>query len=188
MTGCSGSEIGGASQLEAFELPSQPGEFRRLRLTAVWADVAMSDGGLAAEAGGANGIPTLTTARLVSEPLQVGHAEELAPLLADQRLHEFIGGRPLGVEELRARFERQVIGWSGDGREGWLNWVVRDHACGLAVGQLQATVTGRPPERAQLAWTIATAFQARGYARKAAAAVADWLWQQGVGELIAYPC
>ena len=134
----------------------------------------------------ASGAPALVTARLRLEPLRVGHAEELAPVLDDLRLHEFIGGRPLGLEELRARYERQVVGRSADGQERWLNWVVREHASGLAVGQMQATVTPGSPAQAQLAWTIAIAFQNRAYAREAAAAVAGWLTDQGVGELIAH--
>jgi RimJ/RimL family protein N-acetyltransferase len=146
----------------------------------------MSNDSLSEELCDASGAPVLVTARLRLEPLRVGHAEELAPVLDDLRLHEFIGGRPLGVEELRARYERQVVGWSDDGQERWLNWVVREPASGLAVGQMQATVMPGAPPQAQLAWTIAPRFQSRGYAREAAAAVAGWLTDQGVGELIAH--
>jgi RimJ/RimL family protein N-acetyltransferase len=101
-------------------------------------------------------------------------------------LHEFIGGRPLGLDELRDRYERLVVGWSPDGHERWLNWVVRELTSGLAVGVVQATVTPGAPQQAQLAWTIAVGFQGRGYAREAAAAVAGWLTRRGVGELIAH--
>ena len=39
-------------------------------------------------------VDRLESERLVLEPLRVEHAEELAPLLDDPRLHEFIGGDP----------------------------------------------------------------------------------------------
>ena len=146
----------------------------------------MSDDGLSGKLSQANSTPSLVTARLRLEPLRADHAEELAPVLNDLRLHEFIGGRPLGLEELRRRFERQVVGRSADGRERWLNWVVRESSTGSAVGQLQATVTLGPPDRARLAWTTATDFQGCGYAREAAAAVDAWLRRQGVSELIAH--
>lgn len=146
----------------------------------------MSDDGVSEQLSDANGTPSLATERLRLEPLRADHAEELAPLLDDWRLHEFIGGRPLGLEELRVRFERQVLGRSADGRERWLNWVVREHASGMAVGQIQATVTPNSGGQAQLAWTIAIASQGCGYAREAAAVVAAWLTHHGVGELVAH--
>jgi RimJ/RimL family protein N-acetyltransferase len=76
---------------------------------------------------------------LVLEPLRAEHADELAPTLDDRALHRFTGGEPAGVEELRVRFERQARGRSPDGRDCWLNWVVRERATGLAVGTVQAT-------------------------------------------------
>jgi RimJ/RimL family protein N-acetyltransferase len=146
---------------------------------------AMSDDSLSGESSDANGTPALATGRLRLAPLRVDHAEELAPVLNDVRLHEFTGGRPLGLDELRNRHARLVVGRSADGHERWLNWVVREHASGLAVGQMQATVTPGPPKQAWLAWMIAVGFQGRGYAREAAVAVAGWLSEQGIAELFA---
>jgi RimJ/RimL family protein N-acetyltransferase len=132
------------------------------------------------------GTPTLATPRLRLEPLRVDHADELQAALDDIRLHYFIGGRPLDLAGLRDRYARLIGGRSADGRERWLNWVVREQAGGVAVGAVQATVIPGPPARAQLAWTIASAFQRRGYARESAAAVADWLTHMKVGELVAH--
>jgi RimJ/RimL family protein N-acetyltransferase len=131
-------------------------------------------------------ITLLDTERLRLEPLRVEHATEMASLLDDQRLHEFTGGRPSTLPELRARYARQVVGWSPDGRRRWLNWIARGRADGLAVGFVQATVNVDPPASAELAWTIAVAFQRRGYAREATGAVADWLRDHGVRMLSAH--
>lgn len=144
----------------------------------------MSDRDLFAGVGGE--APALITARLESEPLRVSHAEELAPVLDDVRLHQFIGGHPLSAAELRARYGRQVAGRSGDGCERWFNWVVRENASGSAIGQVQATVTPGPRLQARLAWTIAVAFQGQGYAREVATTMVAWLTEQGVGELTAH--
>jgi RimJ/RimL family protein N-acetyltransferase len=135
------------------------------------------------------GATALTTPRLVLEPLRVEHAGEMVAVLDDDALHRFVGGRPVGEAELRARYARQVTGRSPDGRQRWLNWIVRRSADGVAMGFVQATVGGADDGRgptAELAWTIGIAFQRRGYAREAAVAVRGWLRAQGVGRFIAH--
>jgi enoyl-CoA hydratase/carnithine racemase/L-amino acid N-acyltransferase YncA len=120
----------------------------------------------------------------VLEPLRVEHAGELAPVLDDPALHEFIGGRPASAEELRERFARQTTGRSPDGRQRWLNWVVRLRDGGAAAGTAQATVRGEASgASADLAWVIATGHQGQGLAREAAGLVARWLREQGVERL-----
>ena len=137
----------------------------------------------------------LESERLVLEPLRPEDADELAPILADISLHRFIGGEPLGLEALRARFERQARGRSPDGRDRWLNWVARERSTGRPVGTVQATV--RRPESesesesatgsvAELAWVIGSAHQGRGFAKEAGAVVALWLGERGIPRLRAH--
>jgi RimJ/RimL family protein N-acetyltransferase len=132
----------------------------------------------------------LRTARLTLEPLRPDHAEEMAPLLADERLYAFTGGRPPTLDELRARYARQAAGRSPDGVERWCNWVVRRSKDGLAVGFVQATVTedspATAPPTAVLAWALGVRFHGRGYAREAAGAMLAWLQDVGVGRTVAY--
>ena len=111
----------------------------------------------------------LRSTRLVLEPIAAAHADELAPVLDDPVLHEFMGGEPLPVDVLRERYAAL------EGADDWLNWAVR--ADGAAIGYVQATVLG---DAADVAWVIGTAFQGRGYAREAAAALVAWLREQGV--------
>src|SRR6059058_1561421 len=82
----------------------------------------------------------LETGRLLLEPLRPDHSAELAPVLADPALYVFTGGDPPSAAELGERYERQARGRSADGRELWLNWIVRERAGGAAVGYVQATV------------------------------------------------
>ncbi len=124
--------------------------------------------------------------RVRLEPLRIGHAEDLMPVLNDAPLHTFTGGMPADLEQLRARFARQVVGQSPDGTQGWLNWLVRgEHA--EALGTVQATISvvdGEPV--AEVAWVIGTAHQSRGYAQEAAAVMVTWLRQAGARTVIAH--
>jgi methyltransferase (TIGR00027 family) len=121
--------------------------------------------------------------RLDLEPVRVEHAAEVARALDDAGLHEFTGGRPATVDELRERYARWAVGHSPDGTQGWLNWVIRRRDTGAAVGTMQVTLTTRG---AELAWVVAVAQQGRGYAREAALATVDWLRAHGVTALVAH--
>ncbi|MET0817500.1 MAG: GNAT family N-acetyltransferase [Solirubrobacteraceae bacterium] len=114
-------------------------------------------------------------------PVRLEPAAELAPLLADRGLHAFTGGEPDSPAELHARIARQVRGRSPDGRDVWMNWVLRDGA--EAVGTVQATI--RPDGVAEVAWVVFTAFQGRGYAREAAIVLVEWLLASGRAEAVA---
>jgi RimJ/RimL family protein N-acetyltransferase len=131
--------------------------------------------------------PVLDTFRLTLEPLRVEHAEEMAPLLADPELYGFTEADPPTLEELRARYVRQVAGRSPDGAERWLNWIVRRREDGQAAGFVQATIAEDPPPvTAVLAWMVGGRFQHRGYAREAAGAVTGWLDRVSVRRFVAY--
>ena len=125
---------------------------------------------------------TLEPARIeagpvVLDPLDPADAAELAPLLDDPALHEFIGGEPLTESELAARYRRLVAGAPPDAGATWLNWTVRRREDGLAVGTAQATVVG---DEAALAWVVAARWQCRGYAGAAASALATWVGERGL--------
>src|SRR6478672_7078216 len=103
----------------------------------------------------------IETSRLIIDPLETADAEEMVQVLGDPRLHEFIGGEPLALAELRERYDRLVRGPAPYHQEGWLNWTVRLRGPRTAVGTVQATVL--PGPRAALAWIIGVPWQGRGY-------------------------
>ncbi|TMQ96847.1 GNAT family N-acetyltransferase [Actinomadura soli] len=146
----------------------------------------------------------IRTQRLVLEPLAVHHADEMAPVLDDPRLHRHIGGEPLTLDELRARYARLVAGPAPYHQEYWLNWIVRRVRDGQAIGYVQATVapappgfcvtpaaagstvTPGPPRRvASVAWVIGMPYQGFGFATEAARALLDWLLAHGVRDVVA---
>ena len=129
---------------------------------------------------------TIVTARLELVSLRVADADEMVDVLADPSLYAYTGGRPPTRRELVARYRAQVAGRSGDGREDWRNWIVRERSGGAATGFVQATITGDKNRIADVAWVIGIGWQGRGYATEAAAGLVGWLDAAGVREIAAH--
>jgi RimJ/RimL family protein N-acetyltransferase len=126
------------------------------------------------------------TARLELVPVRVEYAEEMARVLGDPVLHTYIGGAPESVEQLRSRYERWSAG-SPDPMVTWLNWVIRLRSDGHLTGTVQATI-GPDGDRqvAEVAWVVGAAWQGRGIATEAAAALVEWLVEQPVHAIVAH--
>jgi [ribosomal protein S5]-alanine N-acetyltransferase len=74
------------------------------------------------------------------EARSIAHAAELFEVLRDPQLYEFLDEAPLkSVQELAEKLARSEGRRSPDGKELWLNWVVRVESGALA-GFVQATV------------------------------------------------
>ena len=82
---------------------------------------------------------TLTTPVCSLEPQVEAHAAEMFTVLSDPAIYEFERVPPPSVERLAAGFNRLESRRSTDGKELWLNWVVRLPTGELA-GYVQATV------------------------------------------------
>src|SRR5262245_40177923 len=127
---------------------------------------------------------TIRTHRLVLSPLAVDDADEMVAVLGDERMYEFTGGEPPGLERLRERYRRLAVGRSDDGSELWFNWIVRLAADGTAVGAMQATVAA-DGDAAFVAWEVGLPWQGRGVASEAAVGMGDWLVAAGVHSISA---
>ena len=127
----------------------------------------------------------ITTPRLTLEPLSVCHAAEMVPVLAGTAIYRYTGGAAPTQDELVARYTAQTVGFSPDGRETWLNWIIRED--GAAVGFVQATVIAQEPEpTAYVAWVVGEAFQGHGIATEAAGALLSWLRPRLRGPIVAF--
>ncbi len=106
----------------------------------------------------------------------------------DVRLHAWTGGAPCTFDELSEKYLRQSAGQSADGRQGWLNWLLRHRPDGQAMGTVQATLHKPAVDRveAELAWVIAVEHQGRGFGRESALGMATWLREHGVDCLTAH--
>ena len=112
---------------------------------------------------------TLATDGLVLEPLTAAHAEAMFALLADPALYRYIDeAPPPDVEYLRARYARLETRASPDGRQHWLNWVVRLPEQ-PPLGYVQATVLDNGS--AWVAYLLGSEHQGRGHATRATAAM-----------------
>lgn len=109
---------------------------------------------------------------LTLEPQTVVHAPEMFAVLGDPAIYEYENEPPSSLDWLRQRFARLESRRSADGREHWLNWVIRLPSSEL-VGYVQATV--RPDGSAAIAYVLSSAHWGRGLARAAVDAMIDEL-------------
>jgi RimJ/RimL family protein N-acetyltransferase len=126
--------------------------------------------------------PALETRRLRLTPLDPSDAGEMVSVLGDDELYVFTGGRPPTLAELQKRYRAQSAGSPSEG-ETWHNWIIRLVEDGVAVGFVQATVTG---EEAEIAWLVGVDWQGRGLATEAATAMIEWLGAGGTRRLVAH--
>jgi RimJ/RimL family protein N-acetyltransferase len=127
----------------------------------------------------------IATPRLLLAPLSPDDAEPMVDVLSDPGLYAFIGGEPATLEELQARY-RQLVAGPPRANELWLNWIIRQRVDDQPIGTVQATLVDDGHRwRAEIAWVIGVAWQRHGFATEAARALVEWLWQQGVAEILA---
>jgi RimJ/RimL family protein N-acetyltransferase len=108
-----------------------------------------------------------SNARVKLTKLRCEDAAEMFALLSDGRLYEFIPDQPpRSVDALRARYRVLEKETSPDGRELWLNWVIRASDGNAALGFVQATIV-RGGDSAQIAYVLGSRHWGRGYAREA---------------------
>jgi len=116
----------------------------------------------------------LDTPRLVLEPLQPHHADELWAPLSDPRLYEHVpGDPPASLATLRERFTLLSSRRSPKGDQLWLNWVMRARSDGLARGRLEATVL--PNGSAWIAYEVFAVYWRQGYATEGCRRMIGWL-------------
>jgi RimJ/RimL family protein N-acetyltransferase len=123
----------------------------------------------------------LRTKRLVLKPLEPADAAEMVGVLSSPRLYEFTGGSPPSLPELEAQYRFQVAPRPDE--EIWHNWIIRLAEQQIAVGFVQATVTG---DEADVAWVVGVDCQGQGIATEAALSMCDWLVAQGAVHLSAH--
>src|SRR3989442_2719353 len=112
-------------------------------------------------ASGSEMMHVIETGGLTLEPQTAAHAEEMFAVLSDPAIYEYENAPPPSLEWLRARFGRLESRLSANGREQWLNWVIRLPSSEL-IGYVQATVD--PSGRAAIAYELSSAYWGRGLA------------------------
>ncbi len=126
---------------------------------------------------------SLVTPLCTLEPQTVAHAAEMFDVLGDPKIYEFENEPPTSAAHLAQRFARLESRVSPDGKEQWLNWVVR-LAAGELAGYVQTTVlqTGV----AFVAYELNSRFWRQGIGSAAVAAMMNELHlQYGVHTFVA---
>ncbi len=111
---------------------------------------------------------TLAAEGLTLEPQTVAHAAEMYEVLSDPAIYTYENAPPASLEWLRTRFGKLETRRSGDGREQWLNWVIRVPSSTL-IGYVQATV--REDGSAGIAYELYSDHWGKGFARRAVSAM-----------------
>ena len=104
----------------------------------------------------------LTTERLILEPIEAHHAEEMAIVLADPELYLYIARNAPDATELKETYQRWSTRRSPAGDEIWWNWVGRLKATGELVGHFQTTT--KENGECVMGYAIGLRFQRNGYA------------------------
>ena len=107
----------------------------------------------------------MSPVRFTLEERRVAHASELFAVLRDPRLYEFLDeAPPTSVQELAEKLARSELRRSPDGKEHWLNWVVRGES-GAVAGYVQSTVEEN--KETNVAYVFSPAFKGQGIATAA---------------------
>lgn len=119
--------------------------------------------------------PTLTTERLILEPLSLDHWEAYAAAWADPRMTAFIGGKPRTRTESWGKFLAASALWHFMGYGYW-SFIDRQSAAFLGNGGLSwfergiAGLEGYP----EAGWAFIPDAWGKGLATEAMAAVLEW--------------
>jgi len=108
------------------------------------------------------------TEGLTLEPQVATHPAEMFVVLSDPAIYEYENAPPQSLNGLRERFAELESRRSPNGREQWLNWVMRLPDSRL-IGYVQATVY--PGGHAAIAYEMGSAWWGRGLARRAVQAM-----------------
>jgi ribosomal-protein-alanine N-acetyltransferase len=128
-------------------------------------------------------VHSLRTARLGLEPQRASHAAEMFRVLRDPAIYRYENQPPPSELWLRDRYAHLESRRSPDGRERWLNWVLRFEPHGL-IGYVQATI--HPGRRAAIGYEMASAWWGQGLASEAVQAMlAELAGSYGVDEVFA---
>ena len=119
---------------------------------------------------------SLVAPPLTLEPLVADHAESMFAVLSDPRIYEHLDyGPPTSIEELRQVYARREARCSPDGKQQWLNWVLRLDSADASefTGYVQATI--EPDNLAWIAYVLAPSYWGEGHAGRACMVMMDHL-------------
>ncbi len=114
----------------------------------------------------------LSTNRLSLEPINIGHVENLLPILNDEQIYEYLPQNPPTREKLLKQYEMWEARRSPDRTQLWLNWAVKTTR-EQYIGYFQ--VGWDEKNGFYVAYVIGPKFQKQGFAFEGLSAVISFL-------------
>lgn len=118
----------------------------------------------------------ITTPRLIIEPVQQHHAEQMLDVISSPDLYTYIPFDPPTLEQLKNRYRRWEPRISPEKDEIWLNWVIRLKSENTYIGDLQAGY--KENNVAYVAYMLNKDYQQQGYATESLTAIIDMLFHE----------
>src|SRR5207237_58114 len=127
--------------------------------------------------------PVTETDRLLLEPVQQQHAEELYELYRDPAVAQWYGAWTL--PEVRAEAARMAAGWRRDGVHKWMAFHRETGECVGRGGLSRQVVDGI--DRLEVGWVLHQRFWGRGYATEIGRAGVDLAFGElGAREVVSF--
>jgi RimJ/RimL family protein N-acetyltransferase len=121
-------------------------------------------------------VPTLETARLVLRGHQLADLQEYTAMWNEPGFYQFLGGKPLGEEDVWRKILTQQGHWT---MMGYGYWAVEEKSTGRFIGcvgfsdfhrDLEPSIKGFP----EIGWVLTPRVHGLGYATEAVGAVLNW--------------
>lgn len=121
-------------------------------------------------------VPVLTTERLVLRGHRIEDFADSLALWSDADVTRYIGGKPLGAEDVWSRLMRHMGHWA---MQGFGYWVIEEKDTGRVIGEagfLNANRDMDPPFEGapEIGWALAPDAHGKGLATEAVKAIMAW--------------
>ncbi len=120
---------------------------------------------------------TILTERLRLRRSVPDDAEAISAYRSDPAVHRYQGWDRLDPDGIRAEIERMAVRLPGE-PDGWVQLSVEERGSGQLVGDVGLSPAEDEPAVIKLGYTMAPAYQGRGYATEAIAALIDYAFAQ----------
>src|SRR5207247_2680842 len=130
-----------------------------------------------------DGFDSLVTERLVRRRSRVGDADTISAYRSDPDVHRQQGWDRTDPEGVRAEIEEMATREPGE-PGGWVQFSVEERTSGLLVGDVGLSPADGEPGVIKVGYTIAPAFQRRGYATEAVGALVAYAFDSLVADVV----
>lgn len=126
---------------------------------------------------------SLDTERLVLRRSRPGDAETISAYRSDPEVHRHQGWERTDMDEVRKQIN-EMVGRAPGEPGGWVQLSVVESGSGSLIGDVGLSVADGESDVMKLGYTIAPAFQGRGYATEAVGALVSYVFDKLEAEVV----